>query len=1020
MYDPKKTELEILEFWNKNKIYEKIKDRNKDKTPFYFLQGPPYTSGKLHLGQALNNTLKDSILRYKRMKGFDVWDRAGYDMHGIPISSKIQKKLNLKSKEDIENYGIDKFNLECTNWAIENAKLMDKDLQRMAVWLDYSDSYYTLSEEWMESAWHLVKKAEENKRLYLGEKTMSWCAECETALAKHECDYKNIIDKSIFVKFKLRNENKYLLIWTTTPWTLAFNLAVMVNPDLDYVETEVEGETWIVARDLADQVISKTLGKEYIITEEFKGSELKGKRYEHPWENEINDYTKLKTKHPKVHTVVLSKEYVNLQAGTGLVHCAPGCGPEDYEVGYENKIPPFNNIGEKGIFPPNMGSFSGLRAKTDDKKFVQKLEESGALVGTQDVEHDYAHHERCSTPVIFKTTKQWFFKIEDLKEKMLQDNKGIHWVPESMKNAYDSWLENLRDNSITRQRYWGTPVPIWRCKDCKEYIVISSKKELIELSGEEPENLHRPWIDKVKIKCPCGGEKQRVPDVLDVWLDAGIGSYACLYYPKQTDLFEKYFPPEFILEGKDQIRGWFNVLQVCSNIALNKSAFKNVFVNSFITDVEGIKMSKSLGNIISPYELINKYGVDAMRLYLYESYPGADVNFSWDELKTKYRILSILWNVHQYLLDYSRSSGVNPKELPQNLELEEKYIFSKLNKTIRDVTELYEFYNIHKVPEKLEEFILDLSREYIQSTRDKINENPQLVLSTIYYSLTEFLKIFSTACPIISEQIYQNLSLPFDLEQESISLEKWPEYHSKYIDEDLEKQVKISQEIIQNGLAAREKVKKGVRWPLQEAQIISKDEDVKETLENFKELIKSKLNIKELNLKEDYKFEEVNISPNKSKIGQDFKQDSPLIIKKLDSEKLNEIYKKGELVLDNFKLTKEHIFVDEIMPENLTFSEFKKGKLILNTEVDEKLEREGFARELIRRVQDLRKEKGLKKKDTINLSISSDYSVEEFKKYIQEKVGASVLEFKEMNYENKDECKIKDNNFKISFNVITN
>ncbi len=1020
MYDLKKTEQEILEFWKKNKIYEKLKERNKDKTPFYFLQGPPYTSGKLHLGQALNNTLKDSILRYKRMRGFDVWDRAGYDMHGIPISSKVQKKLNLKSKEDIENYGIDKFNLECTNWAIELAKLMDKDLQRMAVWLDYSNPYYTLNSEWIESAWHLVKKAEENKRLYLGEKTMSWCAECETALAKHECEYKNIIDKSIFVKLKIRNENKHLLIWTTTPWTLAFNLAVMVNPDLDYVEAEVEGETWIIARDLADQVLSKTLGKEYIITEEFKGSELKGIRYEHPWENEITDYTKLKTEHPKVHTVVLSKEYVNLQAGTGLVHCAPGCGPEDYEVGYANKIPPYNNIDEKGIFPSNMGSFSGFKAKIDDKKFVQKLEESGALVGTQNVEHDYAHHERCSTPVIFKTTKQWFFKIEDLKEKMIQDNKGIHWVPESMKNAYDSWLSSLRDNSITRQRFWGTPVPIWRCNSCKEYIVIGSKKELTELSGEDLENLHRPWIDKVKIKCSCGGEKQRISDVLDVWLDAGIGSYSCLDYPKRTDLFERYFPPEFILEGKDQIRGWFNVLQVCSNITLQKSAFKNVFVNSFITDIEGVKMSKSLGNIISPYELIDKYGVDAMRLYLYESEPGTDVNFSWDELKTKYKILSILWNVHQYLLDYSRSSGVNPKELPKNLELEEKYIFSKLNKTIRDVTEEYEFYNINKVPTKLEEFILDLSREYIQSTRDKINENPQLVLSTIYYSLTEFLKLFSTICPLISEQIYQNLSLPFDLEQESIALEKWPEYHSKYIDEDLEKQVKITQEIIQNGLAAREKVKKGVRWPLQEAQIISNDKDVKNTLENFKELIKSKLNIKELNLKEDYQFEEINISPNKSKIGQDFKQDSPLITEKLDSEKLNEIYEKGEIKLDNFKLTKEHIFVDEIMPENLTFSEFKKGKLILNTEVNEELEKEGFARELIRRIQDLRKEKGLKKKDTINLSISSDYSIEKFKKYIQEKVGASVLEFKEMNYENKDECKIKGNNFKISFNVITN
>jgi isoleucyl-tRNA synthetase len=1014
MYNHKEVEREIAEFWEKNEIYQKNKEKNKNKKPFYFLQGPPYTSGDLHLGQALNNSLKDAILRFKRMRGFDVWDRAGYDMHGIPISAKVQKKLNLNSKEEIEKFGIDKFNKECMSWSTEKAKKMDEDLQKMGIWFDYSDPYYTLDEEWIQSTWLLVKKAEEKKRLYEGEKTMSWCAHCETALAKHECEYKTIIDKSIFVKFKIRNQDKNLLIWTTTPWTITFNLAVMVNPNLDYAEVQVEGETWIIARDLVDKVMN-SLGKDYVILDELKGSELEGVEYEHPWEKEITDYTKLKLKHPKIHTVVLSKEYVNLEAGTGLVHCAPGCGPEDYEVGYQNNIPPYNNINEKGIFPKEMGSLSGLVAKKDDEEFTRKLEESGTLVGTQNVEHEYAHHERCSTPVIFKTTKQWFFKVEDIKEQMLENNRPVYWVPESMKNSFNSWLENLRDNSITRQRYWGTPVPIWRCKKCQEYMVIGTKEELIKLSGEEPENLHRPWIDKIKIPCSCGHKKERVPDVLDVWLDAGVGSWACLYYPKRTDLFEKYFPPEFILEGKDQIRGWFNVLQVCSIIAFDKPAFKNVFVNSFITDVEGEKMSKSLGNIISPYELIEKNGTDAMRLYLYASEPGMDVNFSWDELKNRHRVLTVLWNVHEYLLNYSASLGVDPTKIPENIDLEEKYILSKLNKTIRDVTELYEFYKIDKIPLELEKLIFDLSREYIQTTRDKIHENPQLVLSTIYHVLLETVIMLSTVSPFISEKVYQNLKLPFNLNQESVTLENWPEYNSKYIDEDLEKQLSIVQDITQSGLAAREKAKKGVRWPLKELIIISSNNTVKETLKHFKELIKSKLNVREILLKEEFKFESVNVVPNKSAIGRDFKKDAPLIYEKLSQEHLKEFYDKREVKIDDFLLTREHFFIEEIMPEGLTFSEFKGGKVLLNIEPDESLEQEGFSREVIRRIQDLRKEKGLKRKDLINLSIFSKFNLENFKSYIKDKVGASLIEFKDMSYENKDEFEIKGHKFKISF-----
>ena len=1014
MYNHKEIEQEIIEFWKKNNIYQKNKEKNKGKKPFYFLQGPPYTSGRIHIGQAWNNSLKDAVLRFKRMRNFDVWDRAGYDMHGIPTSSKVQKKLGLNSKEDIEKYGVDKFIKECMAFSKEHANHMSEDLFKLGVWLDYEDAYLPISEDWINSTWFLIKQADKKNRLYEGEKTMAWCAECETALAKHECDYKVITDKSIFVKFKVRNQDKHLIIWTTTPWTIAFNLAVMVNPDLDYAEVQVGKETWIMARDLVESVMER-LSKEYVILDEFKGSELKGLEYEHPWIKEIPEYTKLKLKHKKVHTVVLSKEYVNLDAGTGLVHCAPGCGPEDYEVGYENKIPPYNSIDEKGIFPEGMGYFSGLKAKTDDKKFTEKLEKDGVLIGTMDVEHDYAHHERCSTPVIFKTTKQWFFKVEDLKEKMIAFNKKAHWVPDSINNSYSEWLRDLRDNSITRQRYWGIPIPIWKCNKCGNKKVIGSKEELIKESGEEPENLHRPWIDKIKIRCSCGNQMERLPDILDVWIEAGVGPWACLHYPKKKEFFERYFPPDFILEGRDQVRGWFNLLMVANVLAFDESPFKNVYSHGMINDIDGVKMSKSLGNVISPNEVVEKTGADAFRFYMFQTNAGQDVNFAWDELKNKFKVLTIFWNMHEYLLNYSSSLKVDPTELQEEQDLEEKYILSKLNKTIKNVTELYEFYNIDKVSKELEKLILSLSREYIQSTREKIHEKPKLVLSTIYKVLLETTKMLSTVSPFISEKVYQNLKIPFNLEKESVSLEDWPEYNSKFIDEALEKQLSIVQDITKAGLAAREKAKKGVRWPLKELKIISSKEEVKQTLDNFKELLKSKLNIKEIISDTSYKFEEITLSPNKSEIGKDFKRDAPLINEKLDSKLLNEIYKKGEISIDKFKLTREHIFVEEIMPDNLTFSEFKLGKVILNTEVTEELEKEGFTREVIRRIQDLRKEKGLKKKDLINLSISSKYNLEKFKKFIKEKVGASLIELKDMSYENKDEFEVKGHKFKISF-----
>ncbi|MBT4334201.1 isoleucine--tRNA ligase [archaeon] len=1020
MYEANKIEEEVLQFWKDNNIYKKVRDKNKGNKPFYFLQGPPYTSGKLHMGHAWNNSLKDLVLRYKNMKGLHVWDRAGYDMHGIPTAAKVQEKLGLKTKESILKYGMGKFIKECMEFSKNHAKVMNDDLFRLGIWMDYKNAYMPIEEDWMESVWWLIKRAEEEGRLYEGKKTMTWCRNCGSALAKHECDYKEIKDKSIFVKFKVKNkENEHIIIWTTTPWTISFNLAVMVNPEIDYIRAKVGEEVWIIAKELADKVIKDKLDLDYSILEEFKGKELEKLEYEHPWNKDIKDFEILKKAHEAVHTVILSKEYVNLEAGTGLVHCAPGCGPEDYEVGRKYGIPPYNKIDQSGIFPEEFGEMADWIAKKDDQKFINKLEEDEVLLDTETVLHDYAHCERCKTPVIFRTTKQWFFKIEDLKEKMLESNKKVHWVPETVNNAFISWLENLRDNSITKQRFWGTPAPIWKCADCNGYTVIGSRKELEEYSGKSPENLHKPWIDEITLKCSCGGTRTRIPDVLDVWIDSGVASWACLYHPQKKELFEKMFPADLILEAREQVRGWFNLLMVSSMIATGQVPFKAVYSHGLLTGVDGVKMSKSLGNVISPYELIDKHGSDTTRLYLTQINAGEDISFSWEEAKIKQRTLSILWNLHTYLINYAKATGINPTEVKiDNLGAEEKFILSKLHRTIKKVTEHYEFYNIDKVPGLLEDLFLSLSRDYIQFTRDKILEKPELVLNTIYTVLMETTKMISTVTPFIAEKLYQNMKEAFNLTEESVHMFSWPEHDPTKINDLIENEMAIIDDLIQAGLSAREKAKTGVRWPLNGIVIVTKDQEVQRTLNSLSDLVKSKLNIKEIHVEKEFKETKVEVMVNNSAIGKDFKQDSPEVLKGITPEILEKLKQGDNAFVNNFELNSSHVIVKESLPEEFISSSFKQGYIVLDTHSTEELEKEGYSREVTRKIQDLRKTLNLERSQKINLAITGDIDVSTFADAISEKVGATSLVFEEKEYGEVIEFKIKDKYFKAFLEIL--
>lgn len=1043
-YEALKIEPEIMKFWEKNDIYGKAKAKNKGKKQWYFLDGPPYTSGKMHLGLAWNKSLKDCVLRYKRMKGLDVWDRAGYDMHGLPTELGVQKKFKIKSKEDIPHFGVKKFIDECKKFSIENMEIMNKDFHRLAVWMDFENAYQPISREFMEGEWWLIKKAHSNGRLYEGDKSMQWCKSCATALAKHELEYQNVQDTSIFLKFKVKGkENEFLVIWTTTPWTIPYNLGIMVNPEFEYVRCKVDEEVWILAKGLAASVITYVAEKNFKIVEEFKGKTLEGLEYDHPLNDEIDYYAKKKSKHPKIHTVVMSEEFVDLGAGSGLVHMAPGCGPEDFEIGRQNNIPPFNNLDEYGTFPESMGKFAGWIAKEHDHKFIKELEKRGVLIAKTPVEHEYAHCWRCKEPVIFKTTKQWFFKVEDLKEKLRKLNSKVKWAPDwAGSRQMDSWLNNLRDNGITRQRYWGTPAPIWRCKKCKNITVIGSVKDIENHGGKVPKDLHKPDIDKVTLKCKCKGEMQRVPDVLDVWIDAGTNSWTCLDYPHKKKHFEELFPADFILEGKDQIRGWFNLLLVASMISHEKHPYKAVYMHGFISDALGRKMSKSLGNIISPYEVVDKDGTDVLRYYMIGgANPGVDINYNFDDMSVKKRHLSVLWNLHKFIIDYAGSLSVNPskiKETEIKLDTEEKYMLSKLHTSIKKATEHMEEYLIDQLPHIVEDLFLTLSRSYIQLIREKsqtgTDREKRAVVYVAYNSFMDALKMFAPVAPFITEKMYQNLRSAFSLSEESIHLLSWPKYDAKHIDSELEEMFLHTSQIIQGILFAREKASLGVRWPVKEVIIETVEDSVKNAIKKLLEIIKVQTNVKEIMVVDKFDLVKESIRLDYAKLGPDFKDKVPKILARIMAEStktiLGQIEKNGsyefEVEGEKVVLVKEYLIVKREVPDQYRDAEFRGGVAFLNRYLDSALEAEGYSREIVRRVQSERKDIGLVKDDRIELVVVADADVKDmistFKDQIQNKVGASKLDIvsdppDERSFKKVSDHKIRGETFKILINL---
>ncbi|ODS39571.1 MAG: isoleucine--tRNA ligase, partial [Candidatus Altiarchaeales archaeon WOR_SM1_86-2] len=620
-------EEEVQRYWEENSIFQRLCEMRKAGKKYYFCQGPPFTTGYAHIGHAWNHTIKDLVIRYKTMQGCDVFRRAGWDMHGLPIEVKVEQEvLKSRSKKEIEEYGIDNFIRECKKFAIQNMHAMTRQIKRLGIWLDWDDPYMTIDKRYMEGVWFGIKKAHEQDLLYTDRRVIHWCPRCETAMAGYEVrdEYRDVTDPSIFVKAKLADREEFILIWTTTPWTLPANVAIAVHPGYGYVRVRVGGEILILAEELIE-VLEKT-GREYEVLSKFKGSELEELKYE-PMLN-------IPIQRDFEHKVVLAAELVTLEEGTGCVHIAPGHGVEDEAVGVKYDLKKLSPVDASGRF--TIEPYREIYVRNANKIIINDLENSGKLFKEETVFHRYPHCWRCKTPLILRTTNQWFLAVSKIKEKLLEKNEEIQWVPEWIGSGGDSrfgnWLLNAEDWCISRQRYWNTPLPVWKC-ECGNIEVIGTIDELVEKAAQDIDietlDLHRPAIDRITLKCECGKEMHRVKDVMDVWLDSGCASWANLGYPYKKENFNALFPVDFITEGSDQTRGWFYSLLVSSVISFDSIAYKQVLYHGFTLDSEGRKMSKSLGNVIDPLEMVDKYGADTFRFYmLWTTAPWEDLRFS--------------------------------------------------------------------------------------------------------------------------------------------------------------------------------------------------------------------------------------------------------------------------------------------------------------------------------------------------------------------------------------------------------
>ena len=989
-------EKKIKKFWDDNKIFEKSIDSRAKGEPYVFYDGPPTANGKPHIGHVLTRVIKDIIPRYRTMKGKMVPRKAGWDTHGLPVELEVEKMLGLDGKEQIEEYGLEPFIEHCKESVWKYKEMWEDFSKTVGFWADMDKPYVTYHNNFIESEWWALKKIYQKGLLYKGFKIVPYCPRCGTPLSSHEVaqGYKNVKERSAIVRFKVVGEDAYFLAWTTTPWTLPSNVALCVNPDETYCKVKAaDGYTYYMAKALLDKVLG-SLAKEdspaYKILEEYKGKELEYKEYE-----PLFDFVKpVCEKQNKKGHYITCDGYVTMTDGTGIVHIAPAFGEDDAKVGRKYDLPFVQFVDGQGNLTKET-PYAGIFVKKADPIILKDLEEKGLLFAAPKFEHDYPFCWRCDTPLIYYARESWFIKMTAVKDDLIRNNNTINWIPESIgKGRFGDWLQNVQDWGISRNRYWGTPLNIWQC-ECGHMHSIGSIEELKGLSDNCPDNieLHRPYIDAVTIKCPkCGKEMHRVPEVIDCWFDSGSMPFAQHHYPfENKELFESQFPADFISEAVDQTRGWFYSLLAISTLIFNKAPYRNVIVLGHVQDENGQKMSKSKGNAVDPFEALEKYGADAIRWYFYTNSAPWLPNRFHDKAVTEgqRKFMGTLWNTYAFYVLYANIDEFDPTKYDINkcrLTVMDKWLLSKLNSMVGAVDENLENYRIPEAARALQEFVDEMSNWYVRRGRERywvqgLPEDKIAAYMTLYTALVTTAKAAAPMIPFMTESIYQNLVRSVDADApESVHLCDFPTVNSAAIDKELESNMDKVLEIVVLGRAARNGSSLKNRQPLA-AMYVKLDG----TLDSFyTDIIRDELNVKKVVFTNDVdELVTYQFKPQLKTVGPKFgKQLSEIrtALSELDgSAAKKQLDKDGALTLSlpsgNVTLTAEDLLIDAKQKEGFYTVSDRGITVSLDTVLTDELIEEGFIRELISKIQTMRKEAGFNVTDHINVTIEGSEKV---------------------------------------------
>ena len=1012
----------ILRFWEENDIFKKSIRHREGCEEYVFYDGPPFATGLPHFGHFVPGTIKDIYPRYMTMKGKLVDRRFGWDCHGLPVEYEMEKELKISGKKEIEDYGIARFNESCRSIVLRYTDEWRKTVTRLGRWVDFDNDYKTMNPDYMESIWWVVKQLWDKGLIYEGSYILPYCPRCSTVLSNHELNlggYQEDQDPAITIKFKVKGEeNTYILAWTTTPWTLPSNLALAVNPEIEYVMVKDGEECYIMAKERLSAYYKDETAYELIWSK--PGKELIGTEYEpmFPYFADLAEKGAFR---------VFPAEYVTIEDGTGIVHTANGFGEDDYNTLKGTGIPVVCPVDAECKFTADVPDYQGRFVKDCDKDIIARLKGEGKLVLRQQYIHNYPHCWRCHSPLIYRAISSWFVDVPKIREKLLEANSHIEWVPAHLKEGrFGKWLEGARDWAISRNRYWGNPIPVWKCDKCKHVDCIGSRAELEEKSGVKVVDLHKHFVDDITYSCSCGGTMKRIPEVLDYWFESGSMPYAQVHYPfENKEHFEQHFPADFICEGLDQTRGWFYTLVILGAALFDKPAFKNVVVNGLVLAEDGRKMSKSLRNYTDPVEVIDRFGADALRFFLVNSavVRAEDLRYSDKGVKEVLKTLILpLWNAYSFFITYANIDNVTVTKAPENPKNPlDRWILSAVESFIAEVTENFDSYNIQKVNAAFLEFIDTLNNWYVRRSRRRFwksesDLDKEQAYQTLYTVLMKFIKVTAPVIPFTTEEIYRNLRTE-DM-PESVHLCDYPVADRSLIDKELENKMAVTRKAVSLGRALRSAHSIKTRQPLHAAYLVTRDQTEKIILKEMESIIAEELNVKEICLRDnEEELVEYSCKANFKKLGSILGKDmkaGAAIIADFGNDEIRSLLDGATLSIEvagkSYDLTAEAVIVNRTEKGNLKVMNEGSLTIGLETTITEELRQEGIIRDLIRNIQNLRKESGYEVTDRISVSIEGDDEIRKAVEAFGDYLFAETLTEK-LSWEKKDgmlECECGD------------